>query len=137
MRKVNINALKAYMVVDDNTKQIDYKRSCERLIADLKDYENKQETSEARIASALAAVFDKFKGAQINKDALISFTMQELGASPETYGALSKGLTDYLKSNTGSRGSLFGVRLGPGGGFFRWIDRPETEEDPKDTIDKK
>jgi hypothetical protein len=132
---MNINALKAYLAFlpADQGGGIDYKGSATNLIADLQAYEAVLEATGGKVKDAILSVFAKYKGANLNKDALISFTMQELAAGPENYSVYADAINTFLKpldkgGNVGERetGALCGMRKGIGGGFWLWADKPET-----------
>lgn len=133
---MNINALKAYLSFlpadAEGAPGIDYKTSATKLISDLKEYEAVLEATGGKVKDAILAVFAKYKGVNLNKEALTSFTMQELKAGPENYSVYSDAINAWLKpvekgGNVGDRetGALCGMRKGIGGGFWLWADKPE------------
>ena len=128
---MNTAALKVYVAFADDGS-IDYKKSAENLIADLQAYETVLDATAEKVQTAVLAVFEKFKGTNLNKPALISFTMKELDASPENYPVYQEGITSFLKANVGPREThILGMRKGIGGGFWLWADKPEETPEEK------
>lgn len=132
---MNTSALKVYLAFTD-TGSIDYKSSAENLIKDLQAYEAVLEVTGTKVQDAILAVFAKYKGANLNKPALITYTLTELGASPDNYTVYAESITAFLKplaegGNVGTRdsGALIGMRKGMGGGFWYWDDKALTAEE--------
>lgn len=87
-----------------------------------------QDMETADVAKAVHAVFDMFKGSRLNTAAVTSFAMQHLSVTPESAGDVTTKVQDYIKANSGERGSsLFSTKRGRNGGVARWDDVPETE----------
>lgn len=85
-----------------------------------------QDMETVDIAKAVHAVFDMFKGSRLNTAAVTSFAMQHLTVTPESAGEVTGKIQDYIKSNSGERGSsLFSTKRGRNGGVSRWDDTPE------------
>lgn len=118
---LNIQAIKAFLVT--NNGALDKNATIKKFSQQLELFETLNDINHARIASAVSAVFDKWKGVPINKDGIISFCMAELSATPDTYSDLANGVSEFISSNTGEKGkAIFGLRRGVGSGYIRWID---------------
>ena len=127
---MNTNALKVYISFL-STGGIDYEASCKKLIDDLQQYEASLKATTSKVEDAILSVFDTYRGANLNKDALTTFTMQTLGAGPLDYAIYKEAIDAVLKQDTGDResGKSFGMRKGVGGGFWLWADKPESTSD--------
>lgn len=80
------------------------------------------------IEKAVNAIFDRFPGVRMNSDALRSYTLQELKATPANFALMTERLKVYLDANKGERGkALYGTAKGAGGGIWRWTDQPVKE----------
>jgi len=78
------------------------------------------------IAQAVHAVFDMFKGSRMNTNAVVSFALQHLSVTPESAGELTAKVQEFIKMNSGERGSsLFSTKRGRSGGVARWDDVSE------------
>lgn len=116
-----IAAIKQFIVPDENGN-IDYMKSGEKYLSQLKAFEGLIEADESAVKNAVAAVFDKYKGTNVTK--VSAFILRELNPSPDTYGEMEKRVAEYLKLNTGEIGeALLGMRKGAGGGHWRWTDK--------------
>lgn len=119
---LNTEAIKAFLILKSG--EIDKSASIKKFSDQLDLFETLGDINQARIASAVAAVFDKWRSAPIRKEALINFSLSELNASISNYDDLRRGVEDYIKDNTGRQGKmLLGIR--PGAGFVRWSDWSE------------
>lgn len=128
---MNTSALKVYLAFTA-TGSIDYKKSAENLIGDLQSYEAVLDATGEKVEAAILAVFAKHKGVNLNKPALTSFAMTELGATPENYSVYQEGINSFLKANVGDRGAApIGMRKGIGGGFWLWADKALTADEAK------
>ena len=86
----------------------------------------KQDSDTLEVAKAVHAVFDMFQGSRLNTAALTSFALQHLTVTPESAGEVTGKIAEYIKVNSGERGSsLFSVKRGKGGGVARWADVTE------------
>jgi hypothetical protein len=63
------------------------------------------------VAATVDAVFAQYPGACLSTDALVGFVLRQLGATPETWGTLSKRTIEYVKSYENSR---FSIKVGKG-----------------------
>ncbi len=119
---LNYNAVKPFVTFKNG--EIDKAASIQKFTAQLDLFEILGETNQARIASAVSAVFDRWRNAPIRKEAVVNFSLTELNATIDTYDDLRRGIEEYLRANTGSRGKeIFGIR--PGAGYLRWSDWAE------------
>ena len=127
---MNTKALEVYCAFSEDGT-IDYKKSAENLIADLQSYEAVLEVTGEKVKDAILAVFEKYKGTNLNVPALTNFTMQELAATPENYAVYQNGIKAFIKANQGTResGAVLCVRKGIGGGASLWADKPLTAEE--------
>lgn len=119
---LNTEAIKAFLIFKGG--EIDKTASLKRFSDQMDLFETLGEINQARIASAVGAVFDKWRTAAIRKEALVNFALSELNASIQNYDDLRRGVENYIRDNTGYRGkAIFGIR--PGAGFIRWSDWAE------------
>ncbi len=113
--------LKPFLVIDNN--KIDIQKSVACFQKHLLAYETGQQTDQARIAASVDSIYDRFKGKCLTKDMLISYVYADLEVSPEYFSNIATAVVMYVKSHTGAKGSLFGLKMGAG--FFRWSDKQE------------
>lgn len=76
------------------------------------------------IATAVAALFDKYLGKAIAMPTLSSLVCHRLNASPENHGALSEQTLNYVRANSKGDDSLFVIVKGQHGGVARRADCP-------------
>ncbi len=114
--------IKEFVVLNGN--KIDKAASIKNFEKQLDVFELLTETNQARIASAVDSVFNKWRQKPIRKEALLSFSLNELCVTIDNYESIHKAVEIFIRSNTGARGkAIFGIR--PGAGFIRWCDWSE------------
>ena len=125
---LNIPAIKAFLV-NGSDGEIDTELSCAKFLTDLETFRVKTGESLALIAATVKSIFDERMGANLNKPAIVTYSLIKMGANLETHAALTEAVTEYIDTNTGKRGaSLFGMRKGKGGGFFRHSERKDDDK---------
>lgn len=120
MVTLNLSALKVFLEVGQDGK-VDRQKTLDNVNAQITEYEIRQNSSEELMAKAINTVFERYKGATMATDVLLSFALSETGAHPDRYQELTKVAQSYLKANTGSNQSLFGTSRGKG--LWRWKDK--------------
>jgi len=126
---------------------IDEERSVQAFKDNMEVFKAERLLEEESIGNAVHAVFDRYAGASLNMPALISFTLQGLGAQPANYMTLEKKIHAYIQQNadqpekkdrkTGAllqageppRTRTFRIKRGRGdsSGVSRWSDVPTSE----------
>lgn len=112
-------------VVRDGNGAVDLNATETKFRTDLQAYLTERAEQDTKIADAVSAVFDQFKGANINLPALETFVLAKLDAQPSNYGELSAALRSYIKDNSGE-GGTFKIAKGKGGGCHRVCDEKPT-----------
>lgn len=108
-------------VVRGANGSVDADATVAKFESDLAAHIAKVEQSEARIASAMTAVFDAHKGQSITKPALTSLVLNALGSGPESFKSDSDAVAAFLKANSGE-GQEYVINKGKGGGVARRSD---------------
>lgn len=88
----------------------------------LEVYLTQRETEASKIAEAVHAIYDEYKGASLNMPALCSFTAARLGATPATHAVLCERTAEYVRENAGE-GKTFTIAKGKNGGVRRNADK--------------
>jgi hypothetical protein len=104
-------------IVRSGNGAIDISASVDNFHTQLDEYVKTHRTSLKRVSAAVNAVFDAHKGSAFNMDALQSFALQKLNATPDNYQELATLVTEYVRSD-----SNFSVQRGRGGGVRRLSD---------------
>lgn len=134
---VNGAAVKAFLV-NGSDGEIDNDLSIAKFLSELELFKTLSAEGNALVSNAVKAVWDKFKGAKINKPGVINFTLQQLNATPDNVKELTLAVQDYLDLNTGNRGeALFGSKKGREGGMVRHEDQDEKSSFYKKVDDEK
>lgn len=112
---------------------IDHQATNQKFSALLQAYEAERETEDELVVNAINAVFDEHVGARLNKPYVLNTALLvKMSCAAAELPILQKRAADYLKANTGERGSaIFGVSKGPGGGMIRYSDVPEDKKEEK------
>ena len=127
MAKLNLSE----MVVRDETGCVDVEGTIATFRNDLYTWLQEVEYETALIAGAVKEVFDNHKGVRINMPALVSMTLNILGATPSNYADLSEKVGAYVRTAK----EVFLVSKGKGGGVCRIADM--SAEDLKKLADKR
>lgn len=112
-----MNNLSGYVVRDTNGA-VDMDATVLKFRTDLDAHLAARAERDSQIADAVNAVFDQYRGANINLPALETLALSKLGADPSNYGELAEALRSYIKDNSGE-GGAFKVAKGKGGGCHR------------------
>jgi hypothetical protein len=126
MDTITVTLVRVDGSIDENASQDAFSAALSKHIAS-----TEMETS--KIASAISAVFDEFKGQSIPMPALCNFALTRLGSSPANYKVLNERTAQYVRENaqgdkdkaTGTVAhpdSLFVINKGSGGGCARRAD---------------
>lgn len=107
--------------VRNDKGEVDTEATVAKFRSDLISHLASQRDQDNKIAVAVHAVFDQYKGARINLPALTNFTLTKLEANASNYPELTNAIRDYVKSNA-SEGGLFLINKGKGGGVIRLSD---------------
>ena len=127
MAKINVSE----MVVRDETGCVDIEGTVATFRGELYSWLQEVEYQTALIADAVSKVFDSHKGVCINMPALVSMTLNILGATPTNYADLSEKVGAYVRTSK----ALFAVSKGKGGGVRRIADM--SAEDQKKLADRR
>jgi len=120
MKNTEVNAAGIFAVYIDG--ELDIESSKKKFLHNLNMFDMIKHTNKAKIASCVAAVFDKWKGEAIPKDLVITSALFEIKADLDTIEEYKAGILAFLKKNTGPKGSsLFGIK--PGAGYVKWSDQ--------------
>lgn len=119
MTSVNL----ATFCVRDESGAIDVGATVLKFEGEVQKYQAERELESETVGAAVNAVFDEHRGAVINMPAVTSMALTRLGVQPETYKVLSERVQEYIRTNaTDTRGGLFRIAKGKGGGVTRWAD---------------
>lgn len=99
----------------------------------LGEYITAQAERDGKVADAVSAVFDEYRGAHINMPALCSLACTKLGADKDTFATLTEAVQGYVQANSQGKkdkdtgavenpSSLFVIERGRGGGVSRRAD---------------
>lgn len=113
----NINAF----VVKSENGSVDVEASCLKFRGELEKHLAAREVETSAIAEAVHAVFDQYKGVNINMPALTNAVLSRMGATPSTFAVLSERTAEYVRENAGE-GGAFKIAKGKGGGVRRVAD---------------
>lgn len=130
-------------LVKDSKGLIDEAASTATFTKALASLKVQRELEDGQIAKAVAAVFDKYKGASINLPGLCTYALMELGATPDNYNDMNEKIAEYVRANSDQgavkdpkdktkilkpaeapRTRLFSMNKGRGGDTRRWSDVP-------------
>lgn len=117
-------------LVFDSERRIDVEKSVDKYRAVITAARDKQVNDAEVIAEATNAIYDQWKGAYIQIDALKSFVLQRLNVHPNAYGELGDRVHAYINENLElgngitkeGKPALFTLKKGKGGGFARRAD---------------
>lgn len=117
----------------DSDGSIDVDTTVNQFRIDLEKFKAERGTESAEVAAAVAAVFDKYKGApySLTMDCLVSAVFQELGGSAPQFKVYSERISEYVRNNAAPHredGKLFQIKKGKGGGVRRWAEVPEEKK---------
>jgi len=131
MSKLNNVTMAGYVVKTDG--EINVEETVQKFRAELLVYKTERELESETVGQAVHAVFDDWRGVNINMPALQTAALKYLNFQPENHKALSQKVTEYVRANAGKRetGALFFIGKGKGGGVKRWSDH-QNEESSKD-----
>lgn len=113
-------ALKSFLIFKNDGK-VDRIASVNKFQQELTKFELNKKDRNDLVAVAIQLVFDQYAGQTLTKPALITFALKELQASAANWNMLEQEIISYLKANTGSNLSLYGMKSGQG--YFRWSDQ--------------
>lgn len=142
MTTINIET---FVVVDENNA-VDTAETLRKFAAVLEQHLAKNEADFEVIGNAVNAVFDQYKGTQLNMNAIVSFTLMKLKESGhldnnvEKFKMFQDRIPDYVRANSGSKesGSIFNDQWkGKGNGIIRWADNPDWKSKGQITKEKK
>jgi hypothetical protein len=122
--------LSSYVVRDGNGAA-DLIATEEKFRQDLQTYVDGRAAVDAKVAGAVSAVFDQYKGAKINLPAVKTLALGKLDADPSNYSELSEALEDYIHDNAVSEtnpNGIFLIAKGKGGGCCRIADQAKPEQ---------
>jgi len=103
---------------DDGT--INVEDTLRGLRTQLEDLALAEEEGAERIATAVHAVFDQYKGQTLNMPSLVNAALAHLSVTPATFAAESAAVADFIRL----RKTEFRIAKGKGGGVTRICDAP-------------
>lgn len=99
---------------------IDLQATTDKFQAELLAWEAEKGAADALIVNTLNAIFDQYKGANLNQEYLIGeYVRRNNVRDKDQHALVTKRVKDHLKENTGI---LYLARVGKGGGFKRMCD---------------
>jgi len=131
MGKLDNVTMAGYVVKTDGEINVD--ETVNKFRAELLVYKTERELEAETVGQAVNAVFDDWRGVNINMPALQTAALKYLNFQPENHKALSQKVAEYVRANSGKRetGALFFIGKGKGGGVKRWADHPEETAEEK------
>jgi broad specificity polyphosphatase/5'/3'-nucleotidase SurE len=125
MSKLSNNVMAGYVVKTDG--EINVEETVQKFCAEVLNYKTNRELEAETVGNAVHAVFDEWRGVNINMPALQSAALNHLNFQPENHKSLSQRIAEYVRANAGARetGALFFIGKGKGGGVKRWSDQEE------------
>lgn len=114
--------LSSYVVRTDDGS-IDHDATVAKFSGELVRYAAECETEAAAIGVHVNAVFDQYRGANLNMPALTSMTLTRLNCQPEAFKVLTEKVQGYIRDRAGE-GGAFTISKGKGGGVRRVADLP-------------
>ncbi len=129
--------LATFIVLAIGTSNIDHEATLSKFAGELHKFEAERMTENATLGLAVKAVFDQYKGVNLNMPAITSMALTRMNVQPENFKILTDKVQDYIRENAGTRasGALFSIAKGKGGGVRRWSDCPLTEKEVKEAQD--
>ena len=115
--------LTSFIIVNDSGN-IDIIATMDKFQILLYKYQTECEIEHNVISQAVHAVFDQYKGTTIRMAAIAGISVQKLNGQPENFKILTNKVKEFVKKNSGDKGSgkLFRILKGKNSGVIRCSD---------------